>query len=158
MSFWQVESSTLTKHCRWVWLTEFARQGKHMGAQCTWPKNSLPIHKSVLERTEPQPTTPPSLPRALSSLWSMRVTRAFGSSTRYYMTLHFRSQVRLIFRRSTFLKKIQESIKGAKKFVSGLGKHGKFNVSPVAEPQEWQTELEHMKKELAETKKDKHEK
>jgi len=50
----------------------------------------------------------------------------------------------------------KESIKGAKKFVSGLGKHGKFNVSPVAEPQEWQTELEHMKKELAETKKDKH--
>ena len=84
----------------------------------------------------------------------MRVTRAFGLSTRYNIT--FRSQVRLIFKRSTFLSKCQESIKGAKKFVSGLGKHGKFNVSPVAEPQEWQTELEHMKKELAETKKDKH--
>jgi len=49
----------------------------------------------------------------------------------------------------------KESIQGAKKFVSGLGKHGKFNVSPVAEPQEWQTELENMKKELAEAKKDK---
>lgn len=49
----------------------------------------------------------------------------------------------------------QESINGAKKFVSGLGKHGKFNVTPVADPQEWQTELENMKKELAEAKKDK---
>ena len=40
----------------------------------------------------------------------------------------------------------QESIKGAKKFVSGLGKHGKFNVTPIAEPQDWQTEFEEMKK------------
>jgi len=53
----------------------------------------------------------------------------------------------------------RESIKGAKKFVSGLGKHGKFNVTPVAEPQDWQTEFEQMKKDLAasknESKKDK---
>ena len=40
----------------------------------------------------------------------------------------------------------KESIKGAKKFVSGLGKHGKFNVTPVAEKQEWQKEFEEMVK------------
>lgn len=37
-----------------------------------------------------------------------------------------------------------ESIQGAKKFASGLGRHGKFNVSPVAEKQEWQKELDTM--------------
>ena len=40
----------------------------------------------------------------------------------------------------------KESIKGAKKFVSGLGKHGKFNVTPVAEQQEWQKEFDQMLK------------
>ena len=40
----------------------------------------------------------------------------------------------------------KESIKGAKKFVSGLGKHGKFNVTPVGEKQEWQKEFEQMVK------------
>jgi enoyl-CoA hydratase/carnithine racemase len=40
----------------------------------------------------------------------------------------------------------KESIKGAKKFVSGLGKHGKFNVTPVAEKQEWQKEFDEMSK------------
>ena len=44
----------------------------------------------------------------------------------------------------------KESIKGAKKFVSGLGKHGKFNVEPVAEQQEWQKEYDQM---LKDTKK-----
>ena len=38
----------------------------------------------------------------------------------------------------------KESINGAKKFVSGLGKHGKFNVTPVAEKQEWQKEFDEM--------------
>jgi len=51
----------------------------------------------------------------------------------------------------------RESIKGAKKFVSGLGKHGKFNVTPIAEPQDWQTEFEQMKKELKGKKEDKEE-
>jgi hypothetical protein len=36
----------------------------------------------------------------------------------------------------------QESIQGAKKFASGLGRHGKFNVSPMNEKQEWQKELD----------------
>lgn len=40
----------------------------------------------------------------------------------------------------------KESIEGARKFVSGLGKHGKFNVSAVAEKQEWQKEYEKMEK------------
>lgn len=40
----------------------------------------------------------------------------------------------------------KESIEGAKKFVSGLGKHGKFNVTPVAEKQQWQKEYEEMAK------------
>jgi hypothetical protein len=34
----------------------------------------------------------------------------------------------------------KESIAGAKKFVTGLGKHGKFNVADVPE-QEWQKEF-----------------
>ena len=37
---------------------------------------------------------------------------------------------------------LQESIQGAKKFASGLGRHGKFNVSPLTEKQEWQKELD----------------
>ena len=49
---------------------------------------------------------------------------------------------------------LQESIAGAKKFVSGLGKHGKFNVSPVAEQQEWQIEFEELKKQELSKKKD----
>lgn len=36
----------------------------------------------------------------------------------------------------------KESIEGAKKFVSGLGKHAKFNVNEVGEKQEWQKEYE----------------
>ena len=40
----------------------------------------------------------------------------------------------------------KESIKGAKKFVSGLGKHGKFNVTPVADQQDWQKEFDQMLK------------
>eukprot|EP00095_Tigriopus_kingsejongensis_P007809 snap_masked-scaffold204_size260821-processed-gene-1.4 protein:Tk07809 transcript:snap_masked-scaffold204_size260821-processed-gene-1.4-mRNA-1 annotation:"hypothetical protein DAPPUDRAFT_304905" len=50
----------------------------------------------------------------------------------------------------------KESIKGAKRFADGLGKHGKFNVNKVVEPQEWQKELEEIKdniKEKAETAK-----
>merc|ERR1739845_248205 len=39
-----------------------------------------------------------------------------------------------------------EAIVGAKKFAAGLGKHGKFNVNQVAEKEEWQKELEEMKK------------
>ena len=44
------------------------------------------------------------------------------------------------------LVSFKESIEGAKKFVSGLGKQGKFNVNPSVEPQEWQKEFEEMKK------------
>ena len=40
----------------------------------------------------------------------------------------------------------KESIQGAKKFSTGLGKHGKFNVTPAMEPQDWQTEFAEMKK------------
>ena len=47
---------------------------------------------------------------------------------------------------------MQESIQGAKKFVSGLGKHGKFNVTPAVEPQDWQREFEEMKKKDKEEK------
>lgn len=39
----------------------------------------------------------------------------------------------------------KESIQGAKKFAEGLGKHGKFNVNKVVDPQEWQKELEEIK-------------
>ena len=38
----------------------------------------------------------------------------------------------------------QESIEGARKFASGLGRHGKFNVSPVTEKEVWQKELDQM--------------
>eukprot|EP00096_Caligus_rogercresseyi_P008681 TRINITY_DN27992_c0_g1_i1.p1 TRINITY_DN27992_c0_g1~~TRINITY_DN27992_c0_g1_i1.p1 ORF type:complete len:182 (-),score=58.45 TRINITY_DN27992_c0_g1_i1:91-606(-) len=41
----------------------------------------------------------------------------------------------------------KESIEGAKKFVKGLGKHGKFNVNPTVEPEEWQKEFAKMKAE-----------
>ena len=40
----------------------------------------------------------------------------------------------------------KESIQGAKKFSSGLGKHGKFNVTPAMEPMGWQEEFSEMKK------------
>lgn len=46
----------------------------------------------------------------------------------------------------------KESISGAKKFVSGLGKHGKFNVADPPE-QEWQKEFKEMKSKAAEEKK-----
>lgn len=39
-----------------------------------------------------------------------------------------------------------EAIVGAKKFAAGLGKHGKFNVNQITEKEEWQKELEEMKK------------
>jgi len=39
-----------------------------------------------------------------------------------------------------------EAIQGAKKFTAGLGRSGKFNVNSAAEPQEWQKELEELKK------------
>ena len=45
----------------------------------------------------------------------------------------------------------KESIAGAKKFASGLGKHGKFNVSPKPE-QEWQKELQEMQEESRKAK------
>ena len=45
----------------------------------------------------------------------------------------------------------QESISGAKKFVSGLGKHGKFNVADPPE-QEWQKEFKEMKSKAAKEK------
>lgn len=41
-----------------------------------------------------------------------------------------------------------EAIAGAKKFAAGLGKHGKFNVNQIAEKEEWQKELDEMKKSL----------
>lgn len=41
-----------------------------------------------------------------------------------------------------------EAIIGAKKFAAGLGKHGKFNVNEVSEKEEWQKELEEMKKSM----------
>ena len=36
---------------------------------------------------------------------------------------------------------------GAKKFVEGLGKHGKFNVNDKVTKQEWEKEFEQMEKE-----------
>ena len=42
------------------------------------------------------------------------------------------------------LNTIQESVEGARKFASGLGRHGKFNVSPVTEKEDWQKELDSM--------------
>ena len=48
--------------------------------------------------------------------------------------------------------RFQESISGAKKFVSGLGKHGKFNVADAPE-QEWQKEFKKMKSKVAKEKK-----
>ena len=48
--------------------------------------------------------------------------------------------------------RFQESISGAKKFVSGLGKHGKFNVADAPE-QEWQKEFKEMKSKVAKEKK-----
>ena len=47
--------------------------------------------------------------------------------------------------------RFQESISGAKKFVSGLGKHGKFNVADAPE-QEWQKEFKVMKSKASEEK------
>ncbi|TRY72496.1 hypothetical protein TCAL_10383 [Tigriopus californicus] len=44
----------------------------------------------------------------------------------------------------------RESIQGAKKFAEGLGKHGKFNVNKVVEPQEWQKELDEIKDNIKE--------
>lgn len=44
----------------------------------------------------------------------------------------------------------KESLKGARKFVDGLGKHGKFNVSPVVGTVEWEKERAQMKKEAEE--------
>ncbi len=41
-----------------------------------------------------------------------------------------------------------EAIAGAKKFAAGLGKHGKFNVNQIAEKEEWQKELDEMKKSI----------
>merc|ERR1719483_1671878 len=38
-----------------------------------------------------------------------------------------------------------EAVQGAKKFTAGLGRSGKFNVNTVAEPQQWQKELEQLK-------------
>jgi len=46
-----------------------------------------------------------------------------------------------------------EAVAGAKKFMSGLGRSGKFNVSQVAEPEEWQKEFNEMKKMDEEKKK-----
>ena len=41
----------------------------------------------------------------------------------------------------------QESLVGAQKFVKGLGRHGKFNVTPMAEPEDWEKEHAEMQKE-----------
>jgi len=41
----------------------------------------------------------------------------------------------------------KESLEGAQKFVKGLGRHGKFNVNPPAEKENWEKEREEMIKE-----------
>ena len=41
----------------------------------------------------------------------------------------------------------QESLDGAQKFVKGLGRHGKFNVSPAVKKEDWEEEREEMMKE-----------
>jgi len=47
----------------------------------------------------------------------------------------------------------QESVFGARKFASGIGKHGKFNVNPAVDKQKWEEEYEQMEKEEKEKKK-----
>merc|ERR1719510_2462988 len=49
----------------------------------------------------------------------------------------------------------QESLEGAKKFVKGLGRSGKFNVNPAVQKEEWEIEHETMKKEANEADKEK---
>ena len=39
----------------------------------------------------------------------------------------------------------KESIEGAQRFVQGLGRHGKFNVTPAVKNEDWEIELEQMK-------------
>ena len=41
----------------------------------------------------------------------------------------------------------EESLEGAQKFMKGLGRHGKFNVNPVAEKEPWELERSAMKEE-----------
>ena len=41
----------------------------------------------------------------------------------------------------------QESLEGARKFEKGMGRHGKFNVSPAVEKEGWEKEREEMMKE-----------
>jgi hypothetical protein len=43
-------------------------------------------------------------------------------------------------------------VQGARKFATGLGRHGKFNVNPVAEKQDWQKELDKIKEDEANQK------
>merc|ERR1719225_72228 len=49
----------------------------------------------------------------------------------------------------------QESLEGAKKFVKGLGRSGKFNVNPAVEKEQWEVEHETMKREANEADKEK---
>jgi len=39
-----------------------------------------------------------------------------------------------------------EAVAGAKKFMSGMGRSGKFNVNTIAPPEDWQKEFSEMKK------------
>lgn len=39
-----------------------------------------------------------------------------------------------------------EAVAGAKKFMSGMGRSGKFNVNAIAPPEDWQKEFSEMKK------------
>jgi len=44
----------------------------------------------------------------------------------------------------------KESVEGAQKFIKGLGRHGKFNVTPMAEKEDWEVEREAMEKSATE--------
>ena len=44
----------------------------------------------------------------------------------------------------------KESVEGAQLFIKGSGRHGKFNVTPMAEKEDWEVEREAMEKSAAE--------
>ena len=49
----------------------------------------------------------------------------------------------------------KESLEGAKKFVKGLGRQGKFNVNAAVEKEGWELEREDMKLQASEADKEK---
>lgn len=51
-----------------------------------------------------------------------------------------------------------EAVAGAKKFMSGMGRSGKFNVNTIAPPEDWQKEFSEMKKKNDEDKSNNQEK